>query len=169
MGAGAAERRVAPTPRLLTPRPATARRRRRAAESEGRARAARAASAASAETVEAADKRDAAPTAPPGAGGERFVTLHLKLRDWPFLDSSLRLRATAPLFKVRDHLVERHGHLAELRIFKGALAAEHEMADETRTLESYGIEGRADDGGEPAEVDVHYDFVPEMTDPLLSC
>ena len=100
---------------------------------------------------------------------EKFVTLHLKLRDWHFLDFSLRLRVTTPLFKIRDHLVERHGNLAELSIFKGAVSEENEMSDEMKTLESYGIEGKADGEEEPAEVNIYYDFIPEMTDPLLSC
>jgi len=101
---------------------------------------------------------------------DNLVTLHFKLRDWNFLDFSLKLRSDTPLFKIKDELVSRHGNLEELSMFKNAMSEENEMRDEMKTLEQYGIMGAPNGEGDGSEVQIFYDFVPEkVDDPLLSC
>ncbi|RYG56346.1 hypothetical protein EON66_03115 [archaeon] len=60
---------------------------------------------------------------------EAYVKLDLKLINFSFLPIILRVRTSTPLFMVKRHLVERHGRLAELHIYRGAVSAENELSD----------------------------------------
>jgi hypothetical protein len=98
-----------------------------------------------------------------------YVTLELKLVNWIYLDLKVRVRVTTPVFVLKRQLVERHGRLEALRLWKGAVADENEMSNDSMSLADYGIVGKRLVES-PETCTIFYDFRPfNSKDPLLLC
>jgi hypothetical protein len=79
------------------------------------------------------------------------------------------VRVTTPLFVVKRQLVERHGRLEALRLWKGSVSDENELTNDSMSLADYGIIGKRLVES-PETVTVFYDFRPfNAQDPLLLC
>ena len=114
-----------------------------------------------------------------------YVTIHLKLVNWVFLDFTLQdvCINNTKLFSIKRKIKERHGRISNLRVYHGSMQPQTEMKDEMLTLEQLGIEGLPKNGSisapgldgeapivetERAEVTFWYDFKPFIhDDPLL--
>lgn len=98
---------------------------------------------------------------------------HLYSRDRrSYLNFELKLRDDTPLFSLKKRLVERHGRMTELRLYKDHVSPETELSDEMLTLREVGVAGAGvDDEGNPeppARATLVYDFKPhDSADPLL--
>jgi hypothetical protein len=118
---------------------------------------------------------------------QHYVTIHLKLVNWVFLDFTLKdvCINNTKLYTIKRKIQERHGRISNLRVYHGSMQPQTEMKDEMETLESLGVEGlpkigtkvvvEGPDGvgegqveTERAEVTFWYDFKPfAHSDPLL--
>lgn len=114
-----------------------------------------------------------------------YVTIHLKLVNWVFLDFTLKdvCINNTKLYSIKRKIKERHGRISNLRVYHGSMQPQTEMKDEMLTLEQLGVEGLTKIGSyqvagidgevpqvetERAEVTFWYDFKPfTHGDPLL--
>jgi ubiquitin len=98
---------------------------------------------------------------------EEWVTLDMKLLNWGYMNFQWRVKTDTRLFRVQEHIKERHGRIADLKICKEQFSERFELKDDMATLQSYGIRGAPADS--PAIVyTIYYDFKPlDHDDPLL--
>lgn len=92
-----------------------------------------------------------------------------QLRNWSFsgLAFKVRLRVDTPVFAIKRKIVERHGRLSKLTLYKDAETPDCEILNDRLTLAELGILGRP--LHDPPEVVIlHYDFKPFAHDePVL--
>jgi hypothetical protein len=104
---------------------------------------------------------------PPPRGPIRddSVDIRVRLDIWDHLEFTIRLPVSAPLYAVREAIVNRHGGaISTLRMFKHSMSKKNEISDLTLSLRAHGIEADAD--GSP--FNIIYDFTPPETKcPLL--
>lgn len=97
----------------------------------------------------------------------KWVTLDMKLVNWVYLNYTLRLKLDTPLYSLKKKLVERHGRMTELRLYKENVTPENELTDEMITLGQAGVPGGLKSEPEVKFVLI-YDFKPYgHDDPLL--
>lgn len=97
--------------------------------------------------------------------GERFVTVTLELRGWEFIQHRFKLRVDTPMYSIKvrgalsaSHipacdtpasrpacsqrkLVEKHGRMAELTLYKSIDAKSNAITNDKWTLQEIGIDG----------------------------
>lgn len=67
-----------------------------------------------------------------GAGvADLYVQLDFKLVHWSFLDWRIVVKTSTPLYMLKRAIVERHGRMAELHIYKDAVLPENELSNGT--------------------------------------
>jgi len=96
-----------------------------------------------------------------------FVQLDMKLQNFQSLEFKPVINTASPLLVLKRLLVDRHGRLSELHIYRGHVSAENELLDDAKSLAEYGILGKPK-GEVPDTVALCYNFVPySADDPLL--
>ncbi|CAE7368659.1 unnamed protein product [Symbiodinium sp. KB8] len=73
--------------------------------------------------------------------GERFVTVTLELRGWEFIQHRFKLRVDTPMYSIKRKLVEKHGRMAELTLYKSIDAKSNAITNDKWTLQEIGIDG----------------------------
>lgn len=86
-------------------------------------------------------------------GNTGFVRVNLKLVNWTFDNQVVTLRVTAPLHSLARRIIEKHGHVRDLTLYKGQINPASIMADMDAPLASFGFEG-ADSSEEAKPVNV---------------
>jgi hypothetical protein len=91
----------------------------------------------------------------------------MKLVNWGFQDHKIRLRLNTPLFVVKQRIIDRHGRVSSVSLFRSLEDPADTLEGDLKTLEELGIAGAAE-GHDPVVCTVYYDFVPyNHADPLL--
>jgi hypothetical protein len=88
-----------------------------------------------------------------GKGNTGFVRVNLKLVNWTFDNQVVTLRVTSPLHSLARRVIEKHGHVRDLTLYKGQINPASIMADMDAALASLGFEG-ADSPEEAKPVNV---------------
>lgn len=92
----------------------------------------------------------------------------VQLINWPFLKNAVRVKTSTPIFALKQRLVERHGRMSELKLYKGPPMRANLVENEMLTLEDLGVDGKPDDTEVREVVTMYYDFTPYDHDgPLL--
>ena len=76
-----------------------------------------------------------------------WITLELFLKDWKFMDSSMRVKTSTQVFSIKKQLADRHGRIKDLVLCKEAFEPSKELKDDMKTLEECGIMGTPDEQG----------------------
>jgi hypothetical protein len=63
------------------------------------------------------------------APAELYVQLDFKLVAWSFLDWRILVKTSTPLYALKRSIVERHGRMAELHIYKDQVLPENELSN----------------------------------------
>uniref|UniRef100_A0A7S2WAM6 Ubiquitin-like domain-containing protein n=1 Tax=Rhizochromulina marina TaxID=1034831 RepID=A0A7S2WAM6_9STRA len=96
-----------------------------------------------------------------------YVTLDLKLMNWDFMNSTLRVKTSMRLFQIKDEIQRRHGLVKNLVLCKGVFSEVNELKDDMATLEDLGFPGAMEDE-KPVSATIYYDFkAQDHDDPLL--
>jgi hypothetical protein len=128
--------------------------------------------------------------APSSIAEDMYVILDLKLVNFSYLDFKLLVKTTTPVHLIKRQLVERHGRMSELHLFKGGVSAETEMVNgscapllaykcvqrvmaisialaDAYTLAEYGVVGKKKSDN-PDTLVIFYNFIPHAhSDALL--
>jgi len=99
---------------------------------------------------------------------EKWVTLHIKLFTWDYMNFSMTVPTVTRVFTIQDKIMQRHGgSVSNLNVYRDTVNPNKLLSDESATLADLGIEGSEVKG--ETEATLVYDFQPHhSTCPLLN-
>ena len=101
-----------------------------------------------------------------GEASSDHVDLELRLLvNWPYANIQKQTRAGMSLAGVARLVEERHGHVAQLKLYRDPPNAANEITDFSRTLRETGVRGGPRE--KPSKEVIYYDFRPVDHGPLL--
>ena len=95
---------------------------------------------------------------------ENDIKLNIRLPNWNFLDFTMDVTATTPLFLVKKKIVERFGPLRDLELFVDSVAEDNKVE---ATLETSLEECNIVDKKKGKEFTIYIDYKPKEPDNTL--
>ena len=94
-----------------------------------------------------------------------WVYVDVKLVNWSFANFTICVRTCTPLSTIAQKIKEKHGRIAELKLYRFPAHEKYELTDMDATLEDLGVAGGAKTDEE--RTTILYKFRPGLNGPLL--